>query len=179
MQEGKCTKKFPKPFKEVTNVDPASYPEYRRRDNKKTYKLRDMNVDNSWVVPYNPFLSLKYNCHLNVEVCSSIKSVKYLFKYVYKGHDKAHVQMQQSDGLNPRDQIKQHLDARYVGPAEACWRIFKYPMHGQSHSVQRLILHLPGQQSIMFEDNVDELELYHNAEAAVEGNDDQIGRAHV
>jgi hypothetical protein len=41
------------------------------------------------VVPYNPYLSLLFNCHINVEVCTSIAVVKYLYKYVYKGHDRA------------------------------------------------------------------------------------------
>src|ERR1700684_4243630 len=45
-------------------------------------------------------------------------------------------------------------------------------MHGQSHSVQRLILHLPGQQTVRFEDNVDEFQLYQNAGAAVERSED-------
>ncbi len=39
--------------------------------------------DNRWVVPYNPYLSLFFNCHINVEVCSSVAAVKYLYKYVY------------------------------------------------------------------------------------------------
>jgi len=30
-----------------------------------------------------------YQCHINVEVCSSITAVKYLYKYVYKGDDRA------------------------------------------------------------------------------------------
>ncbi len=42
--------------------------------------------DNRWVVPYNPYLTMQYQCHINVEVCSSITAVKYLYKYVYKGH---------------------------------------------------------------------------------------------
>jgi hypothetical protein len=32
---------------------------------------------------------MRYNYHINVEARSSIKAVKYLFKYVYKGRDQA------------------------------------------------------------------------------------------
>jgi hypothetical protein len=32
---------------------------------------------------------MQYKCHINDEVCSSITVVKYLYKYVYKGHDYA------------------------------------------------------------------------------------------
>ena len=32
---------------------------------------------------------MKYDCHINVEVCSTIGAVKCLYKYIYKGHDKA------------------------------------------------------------------------------------------
>jgi len=45
--------------------------------------------DNRWVIPYNPYLTMRYQCHINVEVCRSITVVKYLYKYVYKGHDRA------------------------------------------------------------------------------------------
>jgi hypothetical protein len=50
--------------------------------------------DNRWVVPYNPYLTMRYQCHINVEVCNSITVVKYLYKYVYKGHDRALVVVQ-------------------------------------------------------------------------------------
>jgi len=35
------------------------------------------------VVPYNPILLMRFNCHINVEICCSIESVKYLYKYIY------------------------------------------------------------------------------------------------
>jgi len=38
-------------------------------------------------VPHNPYLTKMFNANLNVEVFVGIQSVKYLFKYVYKGLD--------------------------------------------------------------------------------------------
>ena len=46
-------------------------------------------MDNRWVVPYNPYLCTKYDAHINVEIATSVQSVKYLYKYIYKGHDRA------------------------------------------------------------------------------------------
>ena len=53
-------------------------------------------VDNTWIVPYNPWLLLKYNCHINVEICCSIKSVKCLYKYVYKSPDRVSMEVRQA-----------------------------------------------------------------------------------
>jgi len=53
-------------------------------------------IDNRWVIPYNPYLLRLFNCHINIDACSSIKVVKYLFKYIYKGHDCASVPMREA-----------------------------------------------------------------------------------
>ena len=37
-------------------------------------------IDSRWIAPYNPALLLKYNCHINVEVCASVEAVKYIYK---------------------------------------------------------------------------------------------------
>ena len=74
-------------------------------------------VDNSWVVPYNPYLSLKYNCHINVEICLSAKSSKYIFKYATKGNDRAMVATEVQDQV--RNEIVEYQDLRSVGSSEA------------------------------------------------------------
>ena len=80
-----CRKKFPKEFSESTVVNADGYPIYRRRDNgdkvTKTFRGKQATFDNRHVVPYSPFLSKKYRAHINVELCASIKSIKYLHKY--------------------------------------------------------------------------------------------------
>ena len=74
---GSCTKKYPKEFLKETIVDgDKSYATYRRRsplDGGRVMKhpSSGVEIDNRWVVPYNPFLSLRYNCHINVECCAS------------------------------------------------------------------------------------------------------------
>ena len=78
-------------------------------------------IDNSWISPYSPYLTLKYNCHINVEICSSISAVKYLHKYVYEGHDMTIIRLQRHDDNNdngvilpPPNEIQQYSTARYV-----------------------------------------------------------------
>ena len=58
----------------------------------------------------------KYQSHINLEACMSVKSVKYLFKYVYKGHDCAsiHVYQDSKHSQLHHDEILMHLDARYI-----------------------------------------------------------------
>ena len=51
-------------------------------------------VDNSWIVPYNPYLALRYDAHINVEVCASVTSTKYLYKYCTKGSDRSMMSIQ-------------------------------------------------------------------------------------
>ena len=100
--------------------------------------------DNRDVVPYNPYLARRFEAHINVEVVTSLKSVKYLFKYTFKGHDRAALE------LHDGNEVAAHVDARYVGPAEACWRLFGFPLQGMSHHVERLAVHLPQMQAVLF-----------------------------
>ena len=142
--DGSCKANYPKPFAEYTQMLADSYPLYRRRDTGAAIQKGQALMDNRDVVPYSPALLKKYNAHINVEVVSNIRLVKYIFKYAYKGHDRAHVE------LRRHDEIQDHIDARYLGAAEAAWRLFEFPIHGSSHTVERLALHLPGQHAVNF-----------------------------
>ena len=101
MEDGKCTKKFPKDFTEQT-MECDGYPQYRQRDDGKCVMKNGVPLDNRYIVPYNPYLSKKYSTHINVEICSTINSCKYVYKYVYKGPDMASVQVVQNQG-DPAD----------------------------------------------------------------------------
>ncbi|XP_073362423.1 uncharacterized protein [Aegilops tauschii subsp. strangulata] len=90
-----------------------------RRDDGRRAKVRGKMLDNRWVVPYNPYLLRMFNCHINVEVCSSIKPVKYLYKYIYKGHDKASFSIDHPDADGNIDEIKRYVDARVAFNAQA------------------------------------------------------------
>ena len=87
--DGRCKYHYPRRFSGSTVFDDNGYPIYMRRDTGTTIQVKGNTLDCRWIVPYNPFLSLRYKVHINVEVCSTITAVKYLYKYVYKGHDRA------------------------------------------------------------------------------------------
>ena len=62
-------------------------------------------------------MTIKNNSHLNVEICNSVTSVKYIYIYVYKGHDKTKIAFNDENCLKEKtdvDEITNYLDARYV-----------------------------------------------------------------
>ena len=92
--------------------------------------IKGNNVDNRWVVSYNPWLSKKYQAHINVEACMSVKAVKYLYKYIYKGHNCANILI--NEQIN-HDEVNTFLDCGYVSAPEALWRVFEYPISHVTH----------------------------------------------
>jgi hypothetical protein len=66
-QKGRCTKNYPQPFQDGTTMDEEGYPVYHRPNDGWEYAVRGVKVHNGYIVPHNPYLSVKYQCHINVE----------------------------------------------------------------------------------------------------------------
>ncbi|XP_076925162.1 uncharacterized protein LOC143587882 [Bidens hawaiensis] len=144
MVDNKCSKNFPKNFRDETSVDSEGYTLYRRRNSGQFVQKGDVQLDNKSVVPYNSKLLKRYQAHINVEWCNQTSFIKYLFKYINKGPDRATVYFSknntQMDVEQPQiDEIKQFYDCRYIS------------------AFTRLPFHLPGQQHVVYgaNDNLD------------------------
>nr|KAJ0193737.1 hypothetical protein LSAT_V11C800441370 [Lactuca sativa] len=133
MIENKCSKNFPKPFLDHTSVDSNGYPIYRRRNDDLFVENSGVKLDNRSVVPYHKVLLKRYQAHINVEWYNQGASIKYLFKYVNKGPDRATMAVIQSNNVDDTkdavDEIKNYYDCRYLSACEVSWRIFGFDVH--------------------------------------------------
>ena len=120
----KCTKSYPKDFVEATTMDQNGYPIYRR------------------TIPIFPEYSTA-----TLMSSAGIRCVKYIHKYIYKGHDRTTMVL---GGVN---EIQQYLDARYIGLVEPAWRFFGNSIHEEFPPVVRLALHLPGMHKVVYDPN--------------------------
>ena len=105
------------------------------------------------------------NCHLNVEICSSIKSIKYVLKYVHRGSDQATFQVAKDNATGHQghattttetrqtDEINDFVNARYIGSTEAFWKIFHMSIHERFPPVFQLAVHLENGQPVYFTEN--------------------------
>ncbi|KAK6764532.1 hypothetical protein RB195_024742 [Necator americanus] len=99
MRDGKCSKRFPKALREETSMEVNGYPTYRRR-NCTTVEVSGHEYSDEWVVPTNLYLLTKFQCHVNLEICGTISAVKYLYKYIYKGPDRARINIESGSTHN-------------------------------------------------------------------------------
>ncbi|XP_042958175.1 uncharacterized protein LOC122293757 [Carya illinoinensis] len=154
-KNGCCKSQYPKSYASGTIVGNDCFPIYKRSDNGITVKLRGHNLDNRWVVPYNPYLLATFDCHINVEIFSTIKAVKYLYKYVYKGHDRVAFNLVSQQTNQQIDKIQQFQSARWIAPPEAMWRIYGFIVNEMYPSVYSLHLHLEDKHQVTFRANED------------------------
>ena len=89
-----CLKRYPKPFNPTTIIYKDGYLEYHCRNNQRIQSVcllgpfRAMfKINNHQIIPYSLYLTVKYYTYINIKVYASVKSVKYIYKYIYKGND--------------------------------------------------------------------------------------------
>ena len=112
-------------------------------ETKNAFVVKDEAIlNNTFVVPHNIKLLKKYGAHINVEWCNRTSAVKYLFKYIPKGVDRATYVIEKgnttttfdtttSDESNERvikqrNEIQVYVDARYLSACESMFRTFAF-----------------------------------------------------
>ena len=155
MKSGSCSREFPKSFADTTTVNDSCFPDYRRRSPtngghtaRKFVRGTEITIDNQWVIPYSPYLLHKYQCHINVEYCHTVTSVKYLFLYHFKGEDRITV-----EGLEPNDEIQKFSTQRYLSSCYSYWRLIEFEQVKMKPNVYQLPVHLENQQTVIYNPN--------------------------
>ena len=140
-------------------------------------------MDDSRVIPYNPFLLLKYGCHINIEYVFGQKACKYIFKYLLKGSnaplisqtkyshlgfEKAYVQVVQprrggrrrangnQEEVYDYDEIAATFKVRYMTAMEAYLRLHSYKIVNMSHQIYTLSVHDEMGHTIVIEEGHEE-----------------------
>ncbi|KAL4084748.1 hypothetical protein QTP88_027663 [Uroleucon formosanum] len=101
-------------------------------------------------VQYNPVLLRTFSAHINVEITSSIKSIKYVCKYVIKGSDHAAFGLGKTDNT---DEIQIYESGKYISSSEAAWKILGFHIHDRYPAITHLDVHLENGQRVYFTAN--------------------------
>ena len=89
----KCDKKYPKEYNNKTYINDKKRFILKRSSGieHRIYKGKRF-FDNRHVVPYNDYLTVKYDAHICVLIVYDNSCIKYITKYMSKGEDKIEVE---------------------------------------------------------------------------------------
>lgn len=142
-QEGRCIYEFPHCLQPTTTIDEYGRVHWRRRDE-----------EDQWVVPYCAPLLDFADCHFHFDVVYTAKVFTYLYKYLYKGPDRASFAVNDMDDtsqpLQRVSEIDNYQKARYLSAPEAAWRILGFEITRKEPSVESLPVHLPERNTPQF-----------------------------
>ena len=151
-----CSKHYPQPFRSSMQTNSSGRAEYTRLNNgdKATIKCKngenktvDTEIDNRDVAPYNPFLFLKYDSHLCVDLVTAKAVIAYLYKYAYKKQDAITARITYG-----KDEIEAYRSVRYISSSEAMWHMFGFHTNERFPSVELLYVHHEGEQPVIHDE---------------------------
>jgi len=158
-----CCKKFPMAFSNSTILFEDRPPTYRRRSPNDGGECVEIKVgkkvefiDNSRVVPYNPFiLALTESHHNLLAVYGEGVTTKYTLKYPMKGGAQLYVKAQEmrknvAGNIVDVDEPAAYAKCYYRSAPEAYSRMISIKYVEMSHTVHTMEVHLPDQQTIYY-----------------------------
>src|SRR4051812_3030093 len=92
-----------------------------------------------------PCLTELLDCHVNVDVCFTVNVFMYLYKYLFKGPDRAKFAIRVAGvDQDPVNEVEDYVKARYLSASEAAWRICSFDITTKTPAVVPIPVHLPG-----------------------------------
>ncbi|PWA50520.1 DNA helicase [Artemisia annua] len=131
MQEGVCTKNFPKKYTESTYFDKDGHIHYRRRSTSAYVQRGELKLDNNYVVSYNRLLCLMFHAHINVERSTSA--------YVQRGELKLDNNYVVSYNRLLCLMFHAHINVEYCGWSMIIKYLFKYISKGTDWIAARIV----------------------------------------
>ena len=89
-----------------------------------------------------------YYAYINVELYSSVKSIKYVTKYINEGSDQATFSLQSTN------EVEQFRSGRYICSLDAIWRIMYFNIHERALVITHLSVHLENGRVYFAENNI-------------------------
>nr|KAJ0210749.1 hypothetical protein LSAT_V11C400209270 [Lactuca sativa] len=165
---GTCKNFYPKDFSSQTTQGDDAYPSYRRRGNGVKVMVRGAELDNRWIVPYNPYLLYRYP-HLKEHGGFSMGEIKPAvihlplhlenfqpitfkkrerLKNIVENADKRKTMLTEFFVKNRTDRFEQSLNLTYVQfPDHFVWKSNKkvWIPRQQDNSIGRIVVAHPSE----------------------------------
>jgi hypothetical protein len=138
-KNGCCEYSFPQPLSNQITVDAQA-----------CVYLYYWKEEDCWIVPYMPSLLQYMNCHIYVDVCSSVTVFMYLYKYLFKRSDQTQFNFQTaSEGSASaliENEFDDYISSCYLSSSEAVYWIFSFHITSKNPPVKCLSVYLENKQ---------------------------------
>ncbi|KAI5711550.1 hypothetical protein M8J75_001284 [Diaphorina citri] len=150
----KCRFNYPRPYSNTSSICDGKITYRRPNDGRVCMKQvgnQMVKLDNRWVVPYNPIMVMRYNCHIDFEVLPNFAVARYLAKYCTKTAQTEAEHITRKNSQNSKsanfdwDEIQAYKEMRVLGAPEAHFRLMGHSYTQKSVCVKKLPVHLEGE----------------------------------